>query len=172
MFGLSFLEIVLIVIVAFLVFGPERFPEVVRTVARTLRNLKIMAQNAQSEFMDVTRDLREPLNTLHESSHDSHSTDIVDAELKDDTVHHHAQEPPEGTESMEGDVLPHEKNDSEGDAESTSKTHDEDMKVDGGHSVDFASRQRDVDDHGSDITDGLEGGEDEDAQDEREGKDR
>ncbi|MBI2853066.1 MAG: twin-arginine translocase subunit TatB [Chloroflexi bacterium] len=41
-FGLGFGEILLIMIIALLVFGPARIPEIARTLGRTLRNLRQM----------------------------------------------------------------------------------------------------------------------------------
>jgi sec-independent protein translocase protein TatB len=47
---MSLFEILIIVVVALLVFGPERMPEVVRSVALTIGRIKRMLQNARSEF--------------------------------------------------------------------------------------------------------------------------
>ena len=47
MFGLGWLEIVALVVIALLVFGPEKLPQAASQAGKTLRNLRQMANNAQ-----------------------------------------------------------------------------------------------------------------------------
>lgn len=52
MFGVGPLEMVVIIVVAVLVFGPERVPEMIRSLMRVVRQLRAMASNAQTQFRD------------------------------------------------------------------------------------------------------------------------
>lgn len=54
-------EMLLILIIALLVFGPERLPEVARQAARLLNQLRGAADEVQRIFTEETRSLREPL---------------------------------------------------------------------------------------------------------------
>ena len=48
--SLGWLEIVVLLIVALLVFGPDKLPSVARDAARTLRELRKMAQGARTQL--------------------------------------------------------------------------------------------------------------------------
>ncbi|GAA3028211.1 MULTISPECIES: sec-independent translocase [Streptosporangium] len=50
MFGLGWPEIVALVVIALLVFGPEKLPQAASQAARTLRNLRRMANNARDDL--------------------------------------------------------------------------------------------------------------------------
>jgi sec-independent protein translocase protein TatB len=50
MFGLGLPELLIIGLVAFVIFGPERLPTLARDAGRMLRQLKAMADNASSEL--------------------------------------------------------------------------------------------------------------------------
>ena len=64
MFGIGETELVLILLFAFLVFGPDKLPGMGRTLGRALRQF----QNAQEGFNKVVRaDLLDPAaDALHE----------------------------------------------------------------------------------------------------------
>ncbi len=44
------LEILVVAVLALIVFGPERLPEIARTLGRTLNELKRMAAEVRTEF--------------------------------------------------------------------------------------------------------------------------
>lgn len=44
------LEILVVAVLALIVFGPERLPEIARTLGRTLNELKRMASEVRTEF--------------------------------------------------------------------------------------------------------------------------
>ncbi|MFF5206820.1 sec-independent translocase [Streptosporangium sp. NPDC000396] len=50
MFGLGWPEIAALVVIALLVFGPEKLPQAAAQAGRTLRNLRQMANNAKSDL--------------------------------------------------------------------------------------------------------------------------
>ncbi|GIH27303.1 hypothetical protein Aph01nite_56130 [Acrocarpospora phusangensis] len=50
MFGLGWPEIVALVVIALLVFGPEKLPQAASQAGRTLRQLRQMANNARSDL--------------------------------------------------------------------------------------------------------------------------
>ncbi len=50
MFGLGWPEILALVVIALLVFGPEKLPQAAQQAGRTLRQLRHMANNARSDL--------------------------------------------------------------------------------------------------------------------------
>ena len=53
MFGLGFMEIMLLTLIAFLVFGPKQFPLVAKNFIKFLNELKRAFTEVKSEFYDV-----------------------------------------------------------------------------------------------------------------------
>ena len=53
MFGLGFTEIVLLALVAFLVFGPQQFPSVMKNFIKILNELRTAFTEVKSEFYDI-----------------------------------------------------------------------------------------------------------------------
>jgi sec-independent protein translocase protein TatB len=49
-FGLGWLEIGALIVIALLVFGPEKLPEAAAQAGKTLRNLRRMANNARDDL--------------------------------------------------------------------------------------------------------------------------
>lgn len=62
MFGLSFSELALAAIVAFILFGPEQFPSMVRQIVTWVQQLKKFATEAQTSLRDATESLEKDLN--------------------------------------------------------------------------------------------------------------
>ncbi|MEV7011891.1 sec-independent translocase [Streptosporangium sp. NPDC051022] len=50
MFGLGWPEIIALVVIALLVFGPEKLPQAAAQAGKTLRNLRQMANNAKQDL--------------------------------------------------------------------------------------------------------------------------
>lgn len=50
MFGLGWMEIGALIVIALLVFGPEKLPQAAAQAGRTLRNLRRMANNAREDL--------------------------------------------------------------------------------------------------------------------------
>lgn len=52
MFGLGWPEVLALVVIALLVFGPEKLPQAAAQAGRTLRQIRQMANNARSDLQD------------------------------------------------------------------------------------------------------------------------
>lgn len=69
MFGIGFAEIAVILIVALLVFGPDRLPEMAKQAASFVRDLRRLVANARRDINVNAQDLgidEEDLRTLRE----------------------------------------------------------------------------------------------------------
>jgi sec-independent protein translocase protein TatB len=62
MFDMGFWELLIIAVVALLVLGPDRMPGAVRSVAKTIGNVRNMAQGFRSEIEEQLR-----IHELHEN---------------------------------------------------------------------------------------------------------
>jgi Sec-independent protein translocase protein TatA len=57
MFGLSFTEIIVVMVISFLIFGPEQFPIMVKKAIKQISEFKRYISQAQNSFHDFTRDV-------------------------------------------------------------------------------------------------------------------
>lgn len=74
MFGLGFGELALILVIAFIVLGPKRLPEMARGLGKALRELRKASADIRSTFEEPLEDIRKPLEDMR--------NDLVE------TVHH------------------------------------------------------------------------------------
>jgi sec-independent protein translocase protein TatB len=58
MFGIGMTEMVVILVIALVVLGPKRLPELARTLGRTLAEFRRTATDLRREFADVAEDAR------------------------------------------------------------------------------------------------------------------
>ncbi len=58
MFGIGMTEMVVILVIALVVLGPKRLPELARTLGRTLAEFRRTATDLRREFADVAEDTR------------------------------------------------------------------------------------------------------------------
>lgn len=81
MFDLGTQELIVIFIVAFLVFGPKKLPELGRTLGRGIREMKAAMRNIQNTFEDAGSEIKGEFNEaksdLEESIYKS-----IDSNLK------------------------------------------------------------------------------------------
>ena len=60
MFGLGMFEIVVILVVALLVFGPDRLPELARTIGKGLAEFRRASSDLRRTVMDAAEEPRRP----------------------------------------------------------------------------------------------------------------
>ncbi len=71
MFSIGPFEVIIILIVALVIVGPEKLPEMARMVARALRDLRKYANDVRREFERDTDEIKEDFRTLtHDKSSD------------------------------------------------------------------------------------------------------
>ena len=66
MFGLSFMEIGIIMMVALLVLGPKRLPALAKTMGKGLRELRKASTDLRSAIEEPLQDLRRPLEDMRD----------------------------------------------------------------------------------------------------------
>ena len=64
MFGLGFIEILILILIAFLVFGPEQFPVVAKNFIKLLNELRRAFTEVKSEFYDVQTETEKHLQQI------------------------------------------------------------------------------------------------------------
>jgi Tat protein translocase TatB subunit len=87
------LEILVVAVVALLVFGPEKLPEMARTVGRTISDLRRTAQEMRDEFSSGFDEDDEPGPPARRSRPEPESED------PDDDVDYVVEDEPSGTGS-------------------------------------------------------------------------
>ena len=60
-FGIGFGEILLVIVIALIVFGPGKLPEITRTIGRVSRNLRKVTTDFTSAMEREADDLKQPL---------------------------------------------------------------------------------------------------------------
>ena len=71
MFDLGTQELILIFIVAFLVFGPKKLPELGRTLGKTIRDLKTAMRGVTDSFNEVESDMTEGIKKTKDDLEES-----------------------------------------------------------------------------------------------------
>lgn len=61
-------EFLVILLVAFFVFGPKKLPEIARKIGRTMNEIKSVSGELTKEFRDETRSITTELKTARESA--------------------------------------------------------------------------------------------------------
>lgn len=74
MFDIGMQELILIFIVALLVFGPKRLPELGRTIGKGMAELKKAMYGIKEQMDSELHDIKEPLSSVKEE---------IDSELRD-----------------------------------------------------------------------------------------
>ena len=60
-FGIGFGEILLVIVIALIIFGPTRIPEISRTIGRVSRNLRKVTTDFTSAMEREADDLKRPI---------------------------------------------------------------------------------------------------------------
>jgi len=71
MFGLSFWELAMILVVALLVLGPKRLPGLAKSVGKGLRELRRASSDLRSAIEEPLEEVRRPLQDLRDDLMDS-----------------------------------------------------------------------------------------------------
>jgi len=107
MFDIGTQELILIFIVALLVFGPNRLPELARTLGRGVRELKSALQGVQRsiEESDITEEIKKARATIQEEIIKKDLAGIdTEGKIEDTGVHEKHPEPPHTTTEEEKKV--------------------------------------------------------------------
>ena len=64
MFGLGFVEILILVLIAFLVFGPKQFPSVARNFVKLLNELRMAFTEVKTEFYNTQNEAQKHIHQL------------------------------------------------------------------------------------------------------------
>lgn len=72
-------EFLIIMLVAFFVFGPKKLPEIARKIGRTMNEIKSVSGELTKEFRDETRNISAELRTARDSARiNSNLTDDIE----------------------------------------------------------------------------------------------
>lgn len=71
---IGILELILIGVVAFLVLGPERMPDLVSQIGSTIRHARRWMHEIKQQLHDETKDLRGEVNSAKDALSDGMST--------------------------------------------------------------------------------------------------
>lgn len=79
MFDLGFQELIVIFIVALLVFGPKKLPELARTLGKGVRDLRQAMSSVKEQIDSEIREVKDPISFKNEIYKDN---DFLKAETK------------------------------------------------------------------------------------------
>jgi sec-independent protein translocase protein TatB len=93
MFDLGMQELILIFIIALLVFGPKRLPELGRTLGRGIRELKTAIRGVQESIIEEEADVLSEIKEVEASIKESINEKIFsDKDIKEETTDEEARE--------------------------------------------------------------------------------
>jgi sec-independent protein translocase protein TatA len=77
-------EFIVIMLVAFFVFGPKKLPEIARKIGRTMNEIKNVSSEITREFKDETKNITSELRAARESARIDATSLSIDNVLSDD----------------------------------------------------------------------------------------
>ncbi|MBC3536224.1 Sec-independent protein translocase protein TatB [Megasphaera hominis] len=80
MFNIGFGELVLILIIALVVFGPGKLPEISRALGKSVREFRQAADTFSKEMMSETEDTRQAVRTVTDTAAETKKEITVAAE--------------------------------------------------------------------------------------------
>ncbi|HIJ60367.1 MAG TPA: twin-arginine translocase subunit TatB [Nitrospirae bacterium] len=83
MFDIGFQELVIIFIVALIVFGPKRLPEIAKTMGKGVAELKRAMDNVREQIHSEVKDIKDPLDLKNEIYGKPSNNDKQNTENKD-----------------------------------------------------------------------------------------
>jgi len=106
---LGFSEMLVIFVVALLVFGPKKLPELGKSLGKGIREFRKATDELKSTWDDQVRDIQAPLNDVKKDLHEMRQdlkTDLYKSVETDSstTVPHPAHEPASATQPSESTV--------------------------------------------------------------------
>ena len=97
MFGLSFWELALVMLVALIAIGPQKLPHAMRSLGRVLRDLRRASNDIRQVIEDPLEEIREPLHQIGDELRDT-------LQQAKEQVEHHATVQPD--QPSEREALP------------------------------------------------------------------
>lgn len=82
MFDVGGGELILIVLVVILLFGPKKLPEIAKTFSKGFREVKKAQQEFTSHINAEMKDIRDPVNSVKEEIKDQTNFDDIDKSKK------------------------------------------------------------------------------------------
>ena len=65
MFDIGLPEMIVIMVIALVVFGPQKLPEIAKSLGKAIKEIKKASEEVKGSLRDETTHSREPRNTLH-----------------------------------------------------------------------------------------------------------
>lgn len=105
MFSLGPLELIIIMIVALVIVGPEKLPELARMIARAMRDLKRYAEDIRGEFERdlLTEDVKRDVEVFTQDRPDDYPYGEVSNTSDEETYPYEDEELPEGYSEETGE---------------------------------------------------------------------
>jgi TatA/E family protein of Tat protein translocase len=102
--SLGWSEIAFIFVIALLVFGPKKLPEIGRTLGKGLREFKKATDDLKSNWEEHLREAENPINDIKNTIHEVQAD--VEASITHTEEQRHEDTPPPANEETKPDARP------------------------------------------------------------------